>query len=208
MQINQYPELLSASNNDLLLLSHSQNVYSMKYSTLAAMIADMTSARMQGGLENNTDLDTVMTAGVHRLIGANTYLHRPYESTKYGLLEVLRYSATQANIILQRLTEQGGLVFVRFYVNAAWGAWHEIVTDLMIQRGTTSASSVTFSTPFASTPTILATPVVTQTANPVVVNIINRSATGFEIVKKYFAQSGQWLDATASISWVAFGTRF
>ena len=208
MQIYQFPELQSLDDEDIYPVSHNDAVYGVEYSTLKADLAGATSAKLQGSLANNTDLDTVTTAGVYRLTGGNSYTNRPYTSTAYAMLEVVRYSATATNLIMQRLTQQGGVMFIRFYASSAWGSWVEIASNQMIQRGTASGTTVEFTTPFATTPTITLTPVTTLGTNPILAMVMNPSTTGFTIVKKYDAGSSGWLDASANINWIAIGRRF
>lgn len=208
MQIHEFPALSGLTSTDLFPVSHNDAVYNVAYSVLLNDLAGGTSSQMQGSLANNTDLDTVTTAGVYRLTGGNTYTNRPYTSTAYAMLEVVRYSATATNLIMQRLTQQGGVMFIRFYASSAWGSWVEIASNQMIQRGTASGTTVEFTTPFATTPTITLTPVTTVGTNPILAMVMNPSTTGFTIMKKYDAGSSGWLDASANINWIAIGRRF
>lgn len=208
MQIHEFPALAGLSANDYFPVSHNDAVYKVPYSFLAGEMAEITSAKMQGSLSNNADLDNVLEAGVYRLIGGNTYTNRPYTSTAYAMLEVIRYSSTVTNLIMQRLTQQGGVMFIRFYASSAWGSWVEIASNQMIQRGTASGTTVEFTTPFATTPTIVLTPVTTVGTNPILAMVMSPSTTGFTIVKKYDAGESGWLDASANINWVAIGRRF
>lgn len=206
MQIHQFPALTELSSSDVFPVSHSNAVYKVAYSALLAEIAGKTSAAMYGNLATNTDLNTVTTAGVYQLSGANTYVNLPTGTQMWGVLEVVRAGQNSA-YIYQRITGFRAHTYERVYANDSWAAWTEVTTGQLIQKGSTNGTTVTFSTEFASTPIVTLTPITTLGASPIVAMAQDVSATGFTIVKKYYG-NGSWLDSSATIHWIAVGSRF
>lgn len=206
MQIHQFPALTELSSSDVFPVSHSNAVYKVAYSALLSEISGKTSATMYGTLATNTDLDTVLTAGVYQLPGANTYTNLPYGTSMWGILEVVRPGAS-SEFCYQRITTAQARTFERMYANASWAAWYEVSVGKITQSGSTTATTVTFPQAFVSTPVVTLTPITTLGASPIVAMVQDLTATGFTIVKKYYG-NGQWLDSGATINWIAVGSRF
>ena len=166
--------------------------------------ADGTTASFGGTLASGTDLDTITTAGVYAIAGNYTYTNLPTGIT-WGILEVTKPSKS-ASIYFQTLTNGSGRTFKRTHTNNTpnWSAWQELVRSSagMTLRGTSSTSSVTFSTAFASAPTVVCTPVASSNQPPSVIVLTSITASGFEVSRT------NW-DSTASdmsYNWIAIGT--
>lgn len=150
------------------------------------------------------DANTLTEAGWYS--GYNL-VNTPYTS---GLILHFRYrGGADNNYATQFFHSVTGTsrIWTRRKVSGAWETWTEIKNENTIQRGsttvtitnanTTYSQAVTFSTPFASTPSITATPV---TSDPVAckVSIGNRTANGFTIYAQRNAAS-----TTVQVDWIA-----
>ena len=149
MQIHQFPTLAEYSSNDYIPVSHNGSVYKAPYSDLGAAMIESTSAVFRGTLSEGADLNTLMDAGVYRLEGTRNYLNRPYTSTGYAMLEVIRHSNSYNNLIVQVLHQQGGSTYQRFYLGTSevWTSWSndvQIACTMFLKENITSLTNETY----------------------------------------------------------------
>jgi len=73
-------------------------------SKLMLLRADLDALIAPPRLDDNTDLDSVITSGVYTLYAASTYLNKPTQDGEHGILEVWEENYEDRGRIFQRLT--------------------------------------------------------------------------------------------------------
>lgn len=163
-------------------------------------------------IADNTDMNTITTAGVYQASTATTLTLRNIPVSNAFICEVF-VSGTR---ILQRVTRvtDATTCYQRVYSSSAWSEWERIITsvqsgyvDCNIPSGSASSQeyTVTFDKAFNHTPIIILTGASQTTSNSnVPIPVITDRKAGYFKFKVWRNDTSSQGNASPAVCWVAF----
>lgn len=124
-QTTYYAKIFKANSNAAHLRFYATaSRYEIYGAISQSAIAFAVCGESAGTLPNNTDLDTVTTAGHYYMPGANTYLHAPPMAAY--TLEVITPAVGSSSTKIQLAYPTNGYSFwIRCYTTSSWNAWYQ-----------------------------------------------------------------------------------
>lgn len=195
---------LNASDRIPAVIGASNEGRTITMANLGAQAASGYTSAMYRGSAAAGNLANITSPGVYYLVPGTTYTGMPGGLT-WGILEVTAFSAGSTTVV-QTVTGTEGKTYKRIITSSSTGAWQELVRGTtQTLSGSTSSDTVTFATPFKSTPVVVCTVYNPTITNGTLVVTTAVSTTGFSVWKKYLSTGGAWVDSSTAYHWIAIG---